>query len=384
MRIESHRQPFAELTLVREYKAKIRAAEVSTNAERELPPGLACELKEAGLFRFLLPKALGGSELALHKYVRCIEAIAEADGSAGWCIGQGGVFANSADGMSAELAEEIWGGNPGAVVATGTPTDCEAIEGDGVFTLRGRWRFASGCMHADWLAAMADLVYADGRKTFGMCIVPKTDVQLGDGWNVTGLRGTGSREYSADGLAVPSRRAIPIEVFRSHRGAATGLPSGLLFATSFGSVGLGISRRAIDTLIDLAQGKVPAFGSRKLLEDSMVQVGLAQAEAQWGSARSFLLDVAETCATQHADGSGPDGVACSHLRLAATNAMRASGAVVDKVYELAGSDGIFDDHPLHKCFQDIHALTQQIQARPAHFRGVGRALLGVDPMESVG
>ena len=384
MRIESHRPPFAELVLAREYAVKIRAAEASTVLQRELPPELACELKDAGLFRLLLPRRFGGTELPLPQYIRCIEAIAEADGSAGWCVGQGGVFANSADGMDAELADEIWGKNPGAVVATGTPTDCRATERNGAFALHGQWRFASGCMHADWLAAMADLVHADGRTYFGMCIVPKTDVELGDGWNVTGLRGTGSREYRADGLDVPVHRAIPIEVFRSHCGAATGLPSGLLFATSFGSVGLGIARRAIDTLIELAQGKVPAFGSRKLLEDSMVQVGLAQAEAQWGSARSFLLEVAETCAAQHADGSGPDGAARTHLRLAATNAMRTSGAVVDKVYELAGSDGIFDDHPLHKCFQDIHALTQQIQARPAHFRGVGRALLGVDSLESVG
>ena len=48
-----------------------------------------------------------------------------------------------------------------------------------------------------------------------------------------------------------------------------------------------------------------------------------------------------------------------------------------------GNDVIFDDHPLHRCFQDIRALTQQIQARPAHFRTVGRVLLGLDPDNAV-
>ena len=384
MRIESHRPSFPELDLARGFGEQIRSAEAKIVRERELPPALAADLKSAGLFRLLLPRTMGGSELALPRYIRCIEAIAEADGSAGWCVGQGGVFANSADGLPAELAEEIWGSNPGAVVATGTPAGCEAVERDGAFYLTGHWRFASGCRHADWLAAMADIKRADGSTYFGMCIVPKTDVDLLDGWNVTGLRGTGSREYRADALQVPLHRGIPIAAFRSHCGAATNLPSGVLFATSFGSVGLGIARRALDTLVDLAQDKVPAFGDRKLLEDSLVQAGFAQAEAQWGSARSFLLEVAEACHDQHERGVGPDGKSRTHLRLAATNAMRTAGSVVDKVYELAGSSGVFDSHPLHKCFQDIHSLTQQIQARPAHFRSVGRALLGVESLDSVG
>lgn len=384
LRVETHRPTFPELELVRSFAEPIRSRENEIATQRELPSDLATDLKEAGLFRLLLPRALGGSELPLPGYLRCIEAVAEADGSAGWCVGQGGVFANSADGMSPALADAIWGQNPAAVVATGTPTGCRAEERDGVFYLTGHWRFASGCMHADWLGAMADLVRADGSTSFGMCIVPKVAVELGDGWNVSGLRGTGSREYRATDLEVPDGHAIPIALFRSHRGLATGLPNGLLFASTFGAVGLGIARRAIDALIDLAQDKVPAFGNKKLLDDDIVHVGLAQAEANWCSARAFLLEMADECAYQHAEGNGPTGAARTRLRLAATNAMRTSGTVVDKTYELAGSDGIFDDHPIYKCFQDIHAVTQQIQARPAHFRSVGRALIGLDDEDRVG
>ena len=39
----------------------------------------------------------------------------------------------------------------------------------------------------------------------------------------------------------------------------------------------------------------------------------------------------------------------------------------------------FDDHPIQRCFQDVHALTQQVQGRTAHFKAVGRAKLGLDP-----
>jgi alkylation response protein AidB-like acyl-CoA dehydrogenase len=384
VRVESHRPNFPELDLARGFADRIRASETSIEQTREIPGDLADDLKQAGLFRLLLPKALGGSELPLPRYLRCIEAIGEADGSVGWCVGQAGVFATCADGLPAALTQTLWGDNPDTVVATGTPFNCQAVEKKGVYYLSGFWRFASGCTHADWLAAQTELVHENGTTEFGLCIVPKTAVDLGDGWNVAGLRGTGSREYRADGLAVPPGHAIPIDVFRSHCGLATGLPNGLLFASSFGAVGLGIARRAIDTLVDLAQDKVPAFGNRKLMQDDMVHVGLAQAEAGWHSARAFLLEIAEECAWLNENEGRPTGPARTRLRLAATNAMRSSGTVVDKVYELAGSSGIFDDHPIYKCFQDIHAVTQQIQARPAHFRTVGRALVGLDSEDNVG
>ena len=384
MKAERHRTTFPELELARSFSERIRSSEQEITERRELPPQLADELKQAGLFRLLLPRSLGGSQLPLPKYIRCIEAIAEADGSVGWCVGQGGVFTHCADGLPPELANTIWGQNPAAVVSTGTPMNCKAVETDGIFRLTGHWRFASGCMHADWLGAMANLPGEDGSTSPVMCIVPKENVDLGDGWNVTGLRGTGSREYRASDIVVPHGHIFPINIFRSHCGVATGLPGGLLFASSFGAVGLGIARHAIDSLIELAQDKVPAFGNRKLMEDSMIHVGLAQAEAMWGSARAYLLEIAEECAYLHETEGLPSGAVRTRLRLAATNAMRTSGTVVDKIYELAGSDGIFDDHPVYRTFQDIHAVTQQIQARPAHFRAVGRALIGLDSEDGVG
>ena len=59
--------------------------------------------------------------------------------------------------------------------------------------------------------------------------------------------------------------------------------------------------------------------------------------------------------------------------------MQRSADVVDQIYSLAGTDAMFDDHPIQRCFQDIHALTQQVQARTAHYRTAGRVLLGLDP-----
>jgi alkylation response protein AidB-like acyl-CoA dehydrogenase len=382
--IDERHGTFDELDTARRLAEAVRLCQPQIFDDRELPSTLVAQLTEGGLFRLLLPTHLGGSQLPLPKFIRCVEAIAHADGSAGWCVGQGGVFPNVADGMPAETANEIWGVNPTAVVATGTPFGSTALRVDDVYRLSGRWRFASGCLHASWLAAMAPIVNEIGKTVgFGMFLVPRDLISLGDGWNVRGLRGTGSREYTLDNLEVPIARALIGNVFKDHCGVATGLPAQLLFASAFGSVGLGIARRALDELMSLIEGKTPVFTNRKLLDDDLVHMGLAQAEATWGMSRAFLHEIAHACEFEHQKHGAPSGKLRTHLRLAATNAMRQAGAVVDQAYELAGSDVVFEDHPIHRCFQDIHALTQQLQGRRAHFRTVGRVLLGLDPDNAV-
>lgn len=378
--VEDEEGVFPELEAARELAPRVRDAAALIDQTAELPCELVHELTSAGMFRLILPRRFGGSELPLPCFLRCVEVIARADGSTGWCVGQGGVFPNLADRMLPETAAAIWVADPAAVVATGTPFGCRAVDLGDRYRLTGHWRFASGCLHASWLAAMADIVSESGdTKGFGMFLVPRAEITLGEGWNVRGMRGTGSREYTLDELTVPAERALLGRILSDHGGAATRLPAQLLFASVFGAVGLGIARGALDTLMALIQGKTPAFSNRRLLDDDLVHAGLGAAEAAWGEARAFLYEVARRCERARAGGGAPGRLTRARLRLAATNAMRKSGEIVDQAYRLAGTDAIFTDHPLHRCFQDIHALTQQIQARPAHFRTVGRVLLGLEP-----
>jgi len=67
------------------------------------------------------------------------------------------------------------------------------------------------------------------------------------------------------------------------------------------------------------------------------------------------------------------------VRLAATNATHQAVSVVNDAYEAAGSSAIFANRPFERRFRDIHAVSQQLQARAAHFETVGRYLLGLEP-----
>ena len=239
------RHNFDELERARQLAPRIRAAEDQIEAHRELPAELARELAAQGMFRLLLPASFGGAALALPEYVRVIEVIGEADGSTGWCVTQGAVFANISSALNPETANEIWGVNPDAVVATGIPFGSQAQEIEDGHRLSGRWRFSSGCMHANWLSAMSPVVTADGERMPPRAFLfPRSQANIGNGWNVRGMRGTGSREYTLDGLEIPLAHSFPSADLSQFRGDSTGLTTQLLFASGFGTLNISSRRHA--------------------------------------------------------------------------------------------------------------------------------------------
>src|SRR6516225_7583170 len=63
---------------------QIRTASDEIERGRRLPPGIAAAKKEAGVFGMAMPRVWGGPELDPLTQFRVIEALAMADGSAGW------------------------------------------------------------------------------------------------------------------------------------------------------------------------------------------------------------------------------------------------------------------------------------------------------------
>src|SRR5262245_19867999 len=57
-------------------------------AARRLSDEVVAALHEAGLFRLLLPRWLGGGEAPPSVFIAVIEAIARADASTAWCLCQ--------------------------------------------------------------------------------------------------------------------------------------------------------------------------------------------------------------------------------------------------------------------------------------------------------
>jgi alkylation response protein AidB-like acyl-CoA dehydrogenase len=368
---------------------EIEASAEEIDRERRLPPRLLARLIDAGLFRMLLPRSLHGAELDPITFARVIEEIAKADASTAWCLCQASGCSMVAAYLPPDAAWEIFGSDPRAILAWGPGPDARAVAVDGGYLVTGNWSFASGCRHATWLGGHCAIHERDGaprRRGDGApeqrtMLFPAADARLVDSWHVSGLRGTGSDAFLVSDLFVPHERSAawrdPSE--RRQPGPLYCFPIVSLYAAGYAGVALGIARRALDAFVDLAREKTPRGMSRPLRDNAVIQSEVAQAEAQLGSARLFLLASLDEI-WRAVGGSGAIALAQRmRIRLAATYAIHQARRVVDAAHHAAGATAIFTDGAFDRRFRDMHAVTQQLQGRQAHYETVGQFLLGLEP-----
>ena len=210
--------------------------------ERQLTGAVMDALHGAGLFRLLLPASYGGGEVDPPTYARIIEAVAKADASAAWCLGQANGCTITAAYLEPAVAEEIWGNDPRAVLAWGPGKGELRADGDG-YRLTGSWSFASGCHHATWLGAVSVVKDADGttrrnaedKPVTRVAVFPAAEVGLTAIWDVVGLLGTGSDAYAVTDLPVAGEKLIARDdpAARREDGPLYAFPTTTFYAIAF-------------------------------------------------------------------------------------------------------------------------------------------------------
>jgi alkylation response protein AidB-like acyl-CoA dehydrogenase len=378
----------AALDHARDLAPRIAAAADEIERQRRLPDPLVAALHDAGLFRMLLPRALGGAELDPATFVRVTEAIARADASAAWVICQTNGCSMTAAYLRPDVARAIFGGEPAGVLAWGPPTTSRAIVEDGGYRLSGTFNFASGSRHASWLGGQAPVVEADGtpRRRHGAAerrtlLFPAASVTMQDVWHTIGLRGTGSDSFVVTDLFVPQEHSFarddPAE--RRYQAPLYCFPQGSLYASGFAGVAMGIARSLLEDFVALATDKTPRGYSRPLRESAVTQSLVAQAEARLGAARVYLLSSLREIwsAVGRTRALGLDQRVT--IRLAASHAIRQAREVADFAYHAAGGTAVFTSNAFERRFRDIHTVSQQLQGRDDHFEAVGKFLLGLEP-----
>jgi alkylation response protein AidB-like acyl-CoA dehydrogenase len=364
---------------------RIEATAEQIEHDRAIPRALVDALIDAGLFRMLLPRSLGGIELDLPTYVKVIEEVARADASVGWCLGQANGLCGHIAYADQAVAREVFAGGR-TILANGPgvgnqPGVAVPDPPRGGFRVTGRWMFASGFPHATWLLAVCNVTSSTAEEPDQrLMLVPKSRVAVQDVWHVSGLRGTGSQGFSLDDELVPFERAIRVaRATRRESGSLYRFSNNGFFGPAFGSVALGVAGASLAAIVDFAAGKIPRGWDRSMRESATVQLSVAQAHARLGAARSYLhgtLSSVWDSVVATGELRVDQQVA---VRLAATHATHEASAVVDIAYSLAGSSAIFENRPFERRFRDVHAVTQQVQARRQHYEHVGAFLLGLEP-----
>jgi len=150
----------------------VSAAELAPEAERErrLPRALVDEIAAAGLFRLWTPAVAGGAESEPVVVLQAIEELARGDGAAGWCLAIQ-VTSGLLGGYLPEAAAREVYGRPNAIAGGVFAPRGRAVAEDGGYRVSGRWPFASGCQHCDWLMGGCTAEGLDMRRAWRLTLV---------------------------------------------------------------------------------------------------------------------------------------------------------------------------------------------------------------------
>jgi alkylation response protein AidB-like acyl-CoA dehydrogenase len=128
----------------------IRRRRQEFEQQRFISPDIIQRFKEIGVYRALVPTALGGEQKSAHEFCELIETISQADGSAGWVasFGMGVTYL-------AALPPPPW--------PRSTPTARRGVRRrhlppqrapkvDGGYQVSGRWSFPAAAWAPTWSA----------------------------------------------------------------------------------------------------------------------------------------------------------------------------------------------------------------------------------------
>lgn len=356
----------------------IRARRREINDLGQLPADLVRDLRTSGVFGAAVPTERGGSDLDSIGQLRIVEELAKADPSVAWCVMIGidsGIFTGY---LQPETADVLYP-RPDMITAGWIPPVGKGERVSGGYLISGRWRFGTGCTHADVFSAGFRTAATDEADS--TCLVALADASRFDivpTWTTIGLAGSGSHDYLVNRLFVPEEHTFcftrPVLCRTLDRRSDAIL-------RKMPGVPLGTAQAALTYVETLADGRTLPSGVR-WTDAPQVWSALANAEAQLRSARSYVYNSVESLWSQLVGERQVTAEARIDAALARWNAFRSARAVVTGLCDLVGGDALYEDtNPLGQWLRDVMAMSQHVVAQERVLEWCGRLVLGDEPGE---
>lgn len=384
----------AMIARARSLAPRLRERAARTEELRHLPSETEKDLHEAGLFRMLQPRRIGGAELDYVALIDCAELLGQADASVAWNL------ANLAShhwmlGMFEQKAQDlVWGRDPDALIASSFIFPAgRATRVDGGYRLHGSWPFSSGVASCAW-NMLASVVYSDDEADgieYRIFLLPKDDYKVLDTWNVAGLRGTGSCDVEVRDAFVPDDMTVavgdlaggPTPGSKINTNPLYALPVFSLFPYVLSGVALGNAQACLDDYAEVARHRVSTYNRAKLSDFQSTQIKIAEASAKIDAAR-LIMRSACLDAMEHARrGQVPDMAIKTRYRRDGAFSVNLCTDAVSMLFAASGARGLFTTGVLQRQFRDAHAINSHLAFNfDAAGTNYGRVALGL-PSENL-
>jgi alkylation response protein AidB-like acyl-CoA dehydrogenase len=341
-------------------------------------------LVDAGLLGIMVPRAVGGTELALPDIVDVYEEIARANGSLGWCYFAADCTAAYFGAYLDDVGvETVFGDGVPLMAGQFAPNGTAASNGDEL-VISGDYQFGSGIAHADWVGAgvLTNSEEGSGSEYLFACF-PANKADLHGNWDVLGLRATASYDYTLRDVHVPRNQAFNFFQPIVRRGGSL-YTLGVLPLTAAGHAGwaLGVTRRVLDEVAAIAISTTRLGATSPLSKNERFLFEFGVLEGRVRSGRAWVREASRAAEAEAARDGAISAFTASLLREACRKVNQDGADIARQAYLLAGTRALRDG-PIQEGFRDLHAGSQHFFASPAGAVEFATAVLtGVEQDES--
>lgn len=320
------------------------------HAQSYVPRDFVARLKELGIYRASTPQQFGGEPMSPAEFLSAIERISAVDGSTGWVATFGSALTYLGS-LPLETQAEIYREGPDVAYAGGLFPVNPVKETANGYLVSGRWKFASGCMGADWIGVGIPGDESTQGRPRAVVMRPE-QVQIIQEWDVTGLKASGSFDIVVDNVEVPREwtfaRGGPSNIDEPlHRYPAIGFQ-----AQVFAAVSLGVAGAALEFVRE-AGSRTGITGAPPLASRPYYRIEFAKATAALRSARAWYFEVAEQVWDTVLAGDEVSPEQHAQIRISAANMADVAAKVVADLCATSGSATTNNQHPLQVLRQDV-------------------------------
>jgi alkylation response protein AidB-like acyl-CoA dehydrogenase len=344
-------------------------------------------LHATGVFHHFVPRRYGGLEFGVMDFIDEMLPLGEACASTCWVT----VFCMEHNLMVSLYPEvvqdEIFGKQPYVMAPGCAMPPGRAIPVEGGYRLTGRWRYATGVMHADWAMGLA--VDTTNRANTRWFLFPLADATVFDVWHMDGMSATGSNDFALDDVFVPAERSLDFAEMSTGATPGASLHPNPMSGSALAFLGIA----SAIPIIGAAKGVVRRFREELPSRVSFgvaqadrpaVLMALGQADTDVNLAELALRDSARVLMRLAESDDRADIGARARLRANVVNATSLARDSVRRVIDALGSTVHQSDHPIQRAVRDITVATGHVlHDRTAAMELHGRLLIGLPPQPTL-
>ena len=369
----------------------LKETEAESEVTRKLSSRAVALLHEAGLTRLMSPAAYGGYQLSPRALVEAERIVAHGSTAASWVLMVCGAHTFIAGRLPRRGQDDLFRIDPGMLIP-GVPTPrgtCQRTKGG--YILNGRWPYASGADHGDWvlLGCKGSRNEADEPCPSLLVVLPKADVVIDDTWFTLGMRGTGSKDIVLEKVFIPEHYAVVMG--DAQLGTIAGidiplyrLPIRSTLATMLLGTIVGMAERGLALFVEQARTRRDAYSGAEKVQSPGLQRRVAEASAEISCAWALTLQSCDLLEEAMRHSPPMPMAARAQVRWNAAYATELCRRATNRIFDGAGAGAANDDNALQTFFRDMNTATHHAMLDfDTTVEIQGKSLLGAELNEAM-